>query len=100
MISRVIIRPEAKDDLREARAWYRNVSPELGKDFVRRTEDAIALARERPLAFQIVHRTFRRVLLHRFPYALFYHAGENGIVVVAVLHQARDPEILESRHAQ
>jgi len=97
MIHRVIIREEAKQDLREAKAWYRSISPDLVKDFVRRVDDAIALAKESPLMYRIVHRTFRRILLHRFPYALFYHAGENRIVVVAVLHQARDPEILNSR---
>jgi len=60
-------------------------------------DDAIALAKERPLTFPIVHRTFRRILLHRFPYALFYHAGGDLIVVVGVLHQARDPETMPSR---
>jgi plasmid stabilization system protein ParE len=99
MIRRVIVRREAKRDLREAKAWYRNISPELSNDFVRCIDEAIALAQERPLAFQLVYRTFRRILLHRFPYALFYHADETRIVVVAVLHQARDPETLESRQA-
>ncbi len=97
MTRRVIIRREAKQDLREAKEWYRGISRELGRDFVRCIDDAITLACERPLAFQVVHRTFRRILLHRFPYALFYHAGEDRIVVVAVLHQARDPELLETR---
>ena len=99
MIRRVIIRREAKRDLREARAWYRNISPELANDFVHRLDEAIALVQERPLAFQVAYRTFRRVLVHQFPYALFYHADEMRIVVVAVLHQARDPETLESRQA-
>jgi plasmid stabilization system protein ParE len=97
MIRRVIIRAEAKRDLREAKSWYQNISPELRRDFVHRIDDAITLAQERPLAFQIVHRTFRRILVHRFPYALFYHVGEDRIVIVAVLHQARDPEVLEAR---
>lgn len=97
MIRKIIVRPEASIDLREARNWYRNVSPELGSDFVRRVDDAIALVKERPEAFAIVHRTFRRILLHRFPYALFYHASEDRIVVVAVLHQARGPETIEAR---
>jgi toxin ParE1/3/4 len=97
MIHRVIIRREARRDLREAKAWYRNISRELSTDFVQRIDEAIALAEERPLAFQLVHRSFRRILVHRFPYALFYHADQTRIVVVAVLHQARDPEALESR---
>lgn len=97
MIRSVIIRPEAKQDLREAKAWYRSISRELGNDLLQQIDDAITLVQERPLAFPIVLRTFRRVLLHRFPYALFYYAGNNRIVVVAVLHQARDPEVIESR---
>ena len=97
MTRRVIVRPEAKRDLREAKTWYKNISAELKADFVEKIDDAVALARERPLAYQIVLRTFRRVLIQRFPYALFFHADDDRIVVVAVLHQARDPELLETR---
>jgi len=79
--------------------WYRRISHELANDLVRRVDEAITLAIERPDAFQVVIRTFRRILLHRFPYALFSHADEHRIVVVAVLHQARDPEVLDSRNA-
>jgi plasmid stabilization system protein ParE len=97
MIERVIVRPLAKRDIRDARRWYQKISPLLGDDFLDALDQAVAVAKERPLAFQIVHRTFRRVLLRRFPYALFYHATEDRIVLVAVLHQARDPEILDER---
>lgn len=97
MIQRVIVRSEARRDIREARLWYRNLSDQLGEDFLGAVDDAIVFAQERPLAFRLVHRTFRRVLLHRFPYALFYHAGEGRIVVVAVLHQARDQQVLDER---
>lgn len=76
----IIIRAEAKRDLREAKSWYQNISPELKRDFVRRVGEAITLAQARLLAFQLVHRTFRRILIHRFPYALFYHAADNRIV--------------------
>jgi toxin ParE1/3/4 len=67
MIRKVVIRPEAKRDLREAKSWYRSISPELRDDFIRRVDDAILFAQERPEAFPVVHRTFRRILLHRFP---------------------------------
>lgn len=97
MIERVIVRRLAKQDVRETRSWYRKISPLLGDDFMAALKHAIALVREHPLAFQVVHRTFRRTLLHRFPYALFYHADKDRIVIVALLHQARDPEILDER---
>jgi len=98
MSRRVIVRRDAKRDLREAKAWYRNISRALGDDFVEKISDAIELIVERPFAFPIVHRTFRRILVHRFPYALFYHLADDRIVIVAILHQARDPEILTTRN--
>ena len=97
MIERVVVRPLAKHDIRETRSWYRKISPKLADDFMAALDGAVNIAREHPLAFQIVHRTFRRVLLHRFPYALFYYAEVDRLVIVAVLHQARDPELLEQR---
>jgi|ERR1041385_7204334 len=97
MIERVIVRRLAKQDIRQARSWYRKISQVLADDFLIELNRAIGVIREHPLAFQVVHRTFRRILLHRFPYALFYHAEEQRIVIAAVLHQARDPEILKER---
>jgi plasmid stabilization system protein ParE len=94
MIARIIVRPRAKRHIREGRSWYQGISAELGDDFLKSVDEAVALAQKHPLAFRLVHRTFRRVLLRRFPYALFYQFAEDRIVVVAVLHQARDPRVL------
>jgi plasmid stabilization system protein ParE len=97
MIERVIVRRLAKQDIREARSWYRKISPELADDFLAQLRRAVVVIREHPLAFQVVHRSFRRIPLHRFPYGLFYHADEQRVVIVAVLHQGRDREILAER---
>lgn len=97
MTLRVIVRPEAKCDIRDARKWYRKISPLLGNDFVAAVEAAIDAAKQHPAAYQLVFRSFRRVLLHRFPYSLFYELRDDRLIVVAVLHQARDPEALHNR---
>jgi plasmid stabilization system protein ParE len=97
MTRRVIVRPQASADIRVARRWYRLISPQLATDFLDELHHSIAAARERPRSFPEVHRTFRRVLLHRFPYALFFEPREDEIIVVAVLHQARDPEVIARR---
>ena len=62
MTRRVIIRRRAKQDLREAKTWYRNISRDLANDFVRRMDEAIARALEWPAAFPIVPETRRRPL--------------------------------------
>jgi toxin ParE1/3/4 len=38
-----------------------------------------------------MHKEVRRVLMKRFPYALFYLIQEESIVVVACFHAKRDP---------
>jgi toxin ParE1/3/4 len=93
----VIVRPEAEQDIREAHAWYDNISGVLSEQFVSAVDQAIATASENPLAFQVLHHSLRRVLLRRFPYALFFAAEESRIVVVGVLHQARDPRVAQRR---
>jgi len=85
-----VVRAAAKRDIREARNWYLQISPELGESFIAAVDHAIALADERPQAFQTIYKSLRRVLLRRFQYAVFYTTRESRIVLVAVLHQARD----------
>jgi hypothetical protein len=37
------------------------------------------------------------MLLRRFPYCLFYRLDGEGITVVACLHAARDPKLVDAR---
>ena len=50
-----------------------------------------------PRLYPIVYRNLRRAVLRQFPFAIFYEANENEIVVFAVYHSRRDPERLISR---
>ncbi len=91
------VRVEAERDIRETHHWYRRISPALGDQFLEAVDQAISLAADNPLAFQVTHRSLRRVLLRRFPYALFFLTEESRIVVVGVLHQARPPRVAQER---
>jgi hypothetical protein len=53
--------------------------------------------RERPLVYQIVEGDVRRPLTRRFPYGVFFPTEPRRIVVLAVLHTARDPRVWQSR---
>jgi plasmid stabilization system protein ParE len=46
-----------------------------------------------PLVFRQVYGEVRRALVSRFPYAVFYRIEMNRIVVLTVLHSARDPKL-------
>jgi plasmid stabilization system protein ParE len=39
----------------------------------------------------MVHEGYRRSLIRRFPYAVFYERVETTVTIHAVLHTSRDP---------
>ena len=93
----VVWLPEADADLKEARAWYDNVRPELGERFAYAVEDTVETISEGPLQFPLVHRKLRRAGVRRFPYGIFFEVQESRVVVIACLHGRRDPQRWKAR---
>lgn len=89
--------PAALDDVAQAYDWYEVESQGLGDEFVQAVDTALAHTLEFPLANPVMHRDARRHLIERFPYCLYYRAVGDGLVVVALLHAARDPELRRQR---
>ena len=87
----------AYDDVESAYVWYEHQHAGLGAEFVLAVEAAIAAALGFPDAHPVVHRDARRILVQRFPYCLFYRLDRDGIILIACLHAARDPELGHSR---
>ena len=86
----VIIRPRAEADVMRAWQWYEDQRHGLGDEFLlemRRLVDSLQTDYEqRP----IYYRDFRRLLIRRFPYNLFYRVEIERIVVFRILHASRD----------
>jgi len=86
--------PAVEEDIRMGQAWYEEKSPGQGEAFVRAFYDCARELTHHRRRWQKVHRDFRRCLLHRFPYALYYRVMDDGVIVVGVFHCARDPHRL------
>ena len=54
-------------------------------------------AREAPEMFPVVEGDFRRILLKRFPYGVFFQLRADELVVAAIFHLHRDPVRLRDR---
>jgi len=96
---RVVFRPLARAELREARRWYEEQVPGLGLEFAKAVERAVEAVADYPLAFTEVEPEFRQCVMPRFPYSLIYRVRESTIVIVAVHHQRRDPDAWRGRTA-
>jgi plasmid stabilization system protein ParE len=69
----------------------------LGREFVETVDEILASITKNPLAFPVVRNIIRRGLTKRFPYGVFFVLAEETVVVLAVLHQSRDPELWARR---
>jgi len=85
----IIVRREAQLEVQEAFQFYQDKSKGLGFEFMRSLDAALQSIKRNPFAYQITYKETRRVLLRKFPYALFYIAEENRIIVIACFHQKR-----------
>ena len=48
--------------------------------------------------YAVVYEGFRRALIRRFPYAVFYELSETTVTVFGVFHTSRDPQKWRQRH--
>ena len=94
---RLVIRPEAADELREAKRWYESQRVGLGRELAMEVARVIGAAREAPEQFPAVEGEIRRGIVRRFPYSVFFRARPGELVIVAVFHTRRDPVALAER---
>ncbi len=92
MAAELILSPEIEADIAEAYSWYEARRAGLGEEFLGCVDACIESVRRTPQLHAIVHEKYRRALVRRFPYAIFYEHTEAAITVYAVLHAARDPD--------
>jgi plasmid stabilization system protein ParE len=92
MSLKLIIRPEARVDLAEAKIWYDKQRKGLAGEFKLCIEEAMERIRRMPELHAEMDNGVRRCLVRRFPYAIFYKVEEKRIVVIAVMHTSRDPK--------
>ena len=91
------VRLEAMSDIRSAMAWYNEREAGLGAAFLEQTDAVFGRIVEQPAHFPVVYREFRRALMRRFPYAVYFIAREEAVIVFAVLHQRQDRTLLSER---
>ena len=94
---KLIVRKEAEKDLTSASEWYENQRKGLGHDFLLCVEAKINTLIDNPKMYQKIYKNVRRALIRKFPYGIFYIIAKDTIVILAVLHCRRSPQISGKR---
>ena len=91
---------EAKGELREAMDYYNGERPGLGYEFLAEVKNAVQRIQKYPEAWPIVEEDLRKCLLNKFPFSLVYHPGNDGAIIIALMHARRKPGYWKNRPVQ
>jgi toxin ParE1/3/4 len=75
----------------------RTAPPGLGAAFATEVDLTLARIVQAPLAYPRVQGATHRALVRRFPYAIYFHAMSDEIVVLGVIHARRHPQRWQPR---
>ncbi|HET6974964.1 MAG TPA: type II toxin-antitoxin system RelE/ParE family toxin [Pyrinomonadaceae bacterium] len=89
--------PEADAELVSARLWYGQQRNGLDVDLMQRVDETLQRISNAPYRFPYSYRRLRRALVRQFPFAIYYEATKDEILVIAIFHQRRNPQHLTTR---
>ncbi|HEV7503745.1 MAG TPA: type II toxin-antitoxin system RelE/ParE family toxin [Thermoanaerobaculia bacterium] len=93
MASPLVFRRRVGRDLAGGYGWYEEQRVGLGEEFLGAIDESFDSIEAFPEMYAHVRGNVRRMILTRFPYAVFYQIEPKRVVVLAVLHTARDPRL-------
>ena len=85
MPAKLVIAPEAELDIAEAYVWYERRRIGLGEEFLSSVDACMESIRRQPEMYPLVHENYRRSLIRRFPYAIFYEYAESTVTAYGVV---------------
>jgi len=94
---KVIVRPEAEDELKEAFSWYEDKRTGLGYDFLLQVDAGINFINRNPEIHPIEYKGTRKHVIKRLPYKTIYLTEGEKIIILAVIHGKRRPDLIKKR---
>ena len=92
MAAEPVLAIETEQDISEAYDWYENRRHGLGEEFLSCVDACIQSMCRTPELHAKVHEDYRRALVRRFPYAIFYEFTNKIVTVYCVFHTSRNPD--------
>lgn len=90
---KLIIKPFAEEDAKDAANWYNEKREGLGNEFLLALEAALNAIQRNPNHYQVVYKGLKRALTVRFPYGIYFTVEEDTIYVLAIVHTSRSPKV-------
>lgn len=94
----LIVSFEASQEIEDAVGWYESQKEGLGIEFFLQFEEVTELLKNNPEIYAKVYDYFRKALIQKFPYAIYYAVNHTQkiIDIVAVFHNKKNPEVIKT----
>ena len=96
-MSELVFLLSADADIQTAYEFYEAFQEGRGEVFMRYLDVALGRLRTFPEIAPPIHEAHRRLLVHGFPYGVFYTIEGRRIIVAAIMDLRQDPEIIRQR---
>ena len=96
-MSELVFLFSADADIQTAYEFYEAYQEGRGEVFMRHLDVAIGRLRAYPELAAPFHETHRRLLVHGFPYGVFYTIEGRRIIIAGVMDLRQDPETIRRR---
>lgn len=96
-MSELVFLFSADSDIQIAYNFYEACQSGRGEVFMRHLDVAFGRLRSFPEIAPVFHDAYRRLLVHGFPYGIFYTIEGRRIVVTGVMDLRQDPTIIRKR---
>jgi len=93
----LIVKKEAEKDIKSAYDWYEEQRTNLGRAFVAEVDTKLQQIEGHPEFYSAVVSDVRRALCKKFPYSIYFVHREENVIIIAVLHQRRNPAVWQAR---
>lgn len=89
--------PEADAEMMEAAVIYETQQQDLGKRFLSAVQNSVNLIQINPALYPVIHIDVRRCVTKIFPFNVLFRVTSSQIIVIAIMHQSRNPDYWKSR---
>jgi len=97
MAKHVRYHPHVSSDVRNAIAWYDDISSGLGERFREEADDRLTQIETAPDSFARAFEDYHFARLPSFPYIWLMRAVGNVTYIVGLMHESSDPELWRDR---
>ena len=96
-MSELVFLFSADADIQTAYEFYEAYQEGRGEVFMRHLDVAFGRLRTFPEIAPLFYEAYRRLLVHGFPYGVFYTLEGRRIILAGVMDLRQDPEVIRRR---